>query len=199
MANPKTPRGAEGFRPQFAPLAALAADERARALLRKRAEELARPEEDTAPVVLAPYLHFRLGRSEEYGVPGASVQEAVTVGAIARVPCAPPSVLGVINRRGQMLPVLDLCRFFGLEADVREEDSALDIVVVGAAGFMVGLRVDELLGMSAYAPDALSSGLPSQGWLERSHVLGLLEGRITLLNIERVLTDLCGHADGLNE
>jgi len=181
--------------PQFGPLAALAADEAARALLRKRAEELARPEEDATPIAQDPFLHFRLGRSEEYGVPGTSVQEAVRVTSIARVPCAPPSVLGVINRRGQMLPVVDLCQFFGLEPGQREEGQAMDILVVGAAGFTVGLRVEELLGMSAYSPDAVSSGLPSQGWLERSHVLGLLEGRITLLNIERVLTDLCGQPE----
>jgi len=192
MAKTKTSSAEDSARPQFAPLAALAADERARALLRQRAEELARPAEDAGPAVQEPFLHFRLGRSEEYGVAGTAVEEAVTVTTIARVPCAPPSVVGVINRRGQMLPVLDLCQFFGLEAEPREEGQPMDIVVVAAAGYTVGVRVDELLGMSAYVPDALSSGLPSQGWLERSHVLGLLDGRITLLNIERVLADLCG-------
>jgi purine-binding chemotaxis protein CheW len=191
MAKTKTPP-AEGARLQFPPLAALAADEQALALLKKRAEELAKPAEDPRPAAQEPFLHFRLGRSEEYGVPGTAVEEAVTVTSIARVPCAPPSVVGVINRRGQMLPVLDLCQFFGLEAEPREDGQPMDIVVVGAAGFTVGVRVDELLGMAAYVPDELSSGLPSQGWLERSHVLGLLDGRITLLNIERVLADLCG-------
>ena len=175
---------------RFAPLAAVSADEDSRALLRKRAEELARRPEEEDLATQEPFIHFRLGRSEEYGVRHGVVDEVIAVATVARVPCAPPAIAGVINRRGQMLPVVDLRQFFGLAAEPQPSE-AVNIVVVSAAGMTVGVRVDELLGISEYRADALSTVLPSQGSLDRSHVLGLLGGRVTILNIDKILVDLC--------
>ncbi len=172
------------------PLAALAADEGAMALLRKRADELARYPLEKDQQAREPFVHFRLGRSEEYGVPHSAVEEVVSVPVIARVPCAPSSIAGVINRRGQMLPVVDLRQFFGLGAEA-SGNAAIDIIVISAGSLVVGIRVDELIGVSEYRADALSNVLLSQGSLERSPVLGLLRGRITILNIEKILNDLC--------
>jgi len=180
----------EAASPRFAPLAALNADPQTRALLKKRAEELARRGDEVDQTAQEPFVHFRLGRSEEYGVPHSLVDEVVSVATIARVPCAPPSISGVINRRGQMLPVVDLRQFFGLAVEP-QPGPAVDVVVISAAGMNVGIRVDELMGIGEYRPDALSTVLPSQGSLDRSHVLGLLGGRVTILNIEKILTDLC--------
>ena len=188
MVRIKTIRREAG--PRFAPMAAVSADEGSRALLRKRAEELARRPEEEDLAVREPFVHFRLGRSEEYGVPHGVVEEVVSVTTIARVPCAQPAIAGVINRRGQMLPVVDLRQFFGLAAEPRPSD-ATSIVVISAAGMTVGVCVDELLGISEYRVDALSNVLPSQGSLDRSHVLGLFGGRVTILNIEKILADLC--------
>ncbi|HEY4079588.1 MAG TPA: chemotaxis protein CheW [Burkholderiaceae bacterium] len=176
------------------PLAALMADEGSAALLRKRADELARSGSPENVQALEPFVHVRLGRSEEYGLPHRHVDEVVAVTSIARVPCAPPSIAGVINRRGQMLPVVDLQHFFGIESDVARganAGAAIDIVVISAGTVSVGIRVDELLGVSEYRSDELSSVLASQGPLDRSHVVGLLKGRITILHIERILHDLC--------
>ena len=192
MARIKTIRPEPGQR--FAPLAAVSADEDSRALLKKRAEELARRPEEEDLAVREPFIHFRLGRSEEYGVPHGVVDEVISVTTIARVPCAPPAIAGVINRRGQMLPVVDLRQFFGLAIGPAEPrpGSAVAIIVISAAGMTVGVCVDELLGISEYRVDALSTGLPSQGSLDRSHMLGLFGGRVTILNIEKILADLCG-------
>lgn len=196
MVRIKTIRPEPGQR--FAPLAAVSADEGGRALLKKRAEELARHPEEEDLAVREPFIHFRLGRSEEYGVPHGVVDEVISVATIARVPCAPPAIAGVINRRGQMLPVVDLRQFFGLTfgptfglAAEPRPSSAVDVIVISAASMTVGVCVDELLGIAEYRVDALSTVLPSQGSLDRSHVLGLFGGRVTILNIEKILADLC--------
>ncbi len=186
MTKKKTMSNAEAA----SPMAALAADAQAMALMRKRADELARYPLEEELQAQEPFVHFRLGRNEEYGVPHRSVEEVVSVPVIARVPCAPPSIAGVINRRGQMLPVVDLRKFFSLGSEPGDA-VGIDIVVVSAGGISVGIRVDELFGVSEYRPDALGNVLPSQGSLERGHVLGLLNGRITILNVEKILHDLC--------
>jgi purine-binding chemotaxis protein CheW len=187
-------------------MAALAADARTAAILKRRADELARVPQTQDSPVREPFLHFRLGHGREYGVRHAAVEGVLAVPSITHVPCAPPAIAGLINRHGQLLPVLDLQKFFGLgfEADGEAPgNTACDIIVIHAVGIDAGIRVDELLGISEYRPDALTSALPSQGHLDRGHVLGLLDGRIAILNIEMILGDLAAdekrHAEAPGE
>lgn len=180
-------------KPPPSPLAALLADPNSASLLERRARELARPPEPAAPQRLEPYVRFRLGRQEEYGVPHCLVDEVLVVERVARVPCAPPAFSGVINRRGQMLPVLALARLFGLAAEPAsgETGAGTGIVVVSAAGLTLGLHVDEPIDIDTYPPDTLGPPPPTQCKLPSVYVIGLLQGRITLLDMERILSDLC--------
>ncbi len=61
------------------------------------------------------FLTFTLG-NEEYGVPVLKVREIIKVMDITQVPQVPPHVLGVINLRGKVIPVIDLRRKFGFAA-----------------------------------------------------------------------------------
>lgn len=171
------------------PLAPLLADPAVRALLQKRARALAAATAPSEPRAHAAYVRFRVGRKQIYGIPQEAVQEVCSVTSIARVPCAPPAVAGVINRRGLMLPVLDLCRMFDVEA-AAPGASGMDIIVVSGASLTVGLRVDELIGLDSYPVDTLSPPPHAMGLLPPAHMLGLLAGRVTLLNVERILSDL---------
>jgi purine-binding chemotaxis protein CheW len=59
------------------------------------------------------YLTFLLA-GEEYGVDILHVQEIKGWDKVTRVPHTPDFVLGVINLRGSIVPILDLRRRFGL-------------------------------------------------------------------------------------
>lgn len=177
--------------PPPSPLAALLAEPDSARLLQRRARELARPPEPVAPQRIEPYVRFRLGRQEEYGVPHGMVDEVLVVERVARVPCAPPAFSGVINRRGQMLPVLALTRLFGLAAEAASGEAGIGIVVVSAAGLTIGLHVDEPIDIDTYPLDTLGPPPPAQCKLPSVYVIGLLKGRITLLDMERILSDLC--------
>lgn len=73
---------------------------------------------------------FRLGK-EEFGVPIESVQEIVRLpDELTRVPKAPPSVDGVINLRGAILPVIDLRRRLGLAAVERSDRQRIIVLVI---------------------------------------------------------------------
>jgi len=61
------------------------------------------------------YLTFMLA-GEEYGVDILRVQEIKGWDKVTRMPHTPDYVLGVINLRGAIVPILDLRRRFGLEA-----------------------------------------------------------------------------------
>lgn len=82
---------------------------------------------------------FRLG-GEDFGVPISQVREINRLVPITAIPKAPPSVLGVINLRGKVIPVISLRERFGF--DKESADDATRIVVSEVGGQIVGFVVD---------------------------------------------------------
>jgi purine-binding chemotaxis protein CheW len=85
------------------------------------------------------YLTFQLGE-EDYGIEIQHVIEIVGMQHIASVPDMPEFVKGVINLRGQVIPVMDVRTRFGMP--FREYDERSCIVVVKIGDSSVGLVVD---------------------------------------------------------
>ena len=94
-------------------------------------------------------LSFRLG-GEEYAVLVANVREVLKLFFLTSVPNTPDYILGVMSLRGTMLPVIDLCKRFGLAPAVKNEKSR--IVVAGSADEEAGLLVDEVTGVFRILP-----------------------------------------------
>jgi purine-binding chemotaxis protein CheW len=89
------------------------------------------------------FLTFMLA-GEEYGVDILRVQEIKGWDKVTRIPHTPDYVLGVINLRGAIVPILDLRRRFGL--DTTEFGPTTVVIVVRVAGARdertVGMVVD---------------------------------------------------------
>lgn len=82
---------------------------------------------------------FNLG-NEEYGIPIVQIQEINRLGRITRVPNTPEFVEGVTNLRGEVIPVIDLRKRFGIEA--RERDDRTRLVIVQISGKKTAFIVD---------------------------------------------------------
>jgi len=89
--------------------------------------------------VLIQLVTFNL-LGEEFGLPILDVREIIRMVEVTPVPHAPNFVEGVINLRGQILPVIDLRKRFGLE--MKEMDDSTRIVVVEIRSSLIGLIVD---------------------------------------------------------
>ena len=61
------------------------------------------------------YLAFTLG-GETFAMDIRSIREVIQFGGITQVPLMPPFIRGVINLRGSVVPVIDLCVRFGRPA-----------------------------------------------------------------------------------
>ena len=82
--------------------------------------------------------------AEEYAVPIGQIKEVVKVPSITLVPNGPEFVLGVMNLRGQIVPVLDLEKLFRLEP--REQTPAQHVIVTeDASHTLFGIQVDRVL------------------------------------------------------
>ena len=71
---------------------------------------------------------------EVYGVDIACIHTVIMPQTVTQVPKAPDYVLGVMNLRGRILPVIDLRRRFGLPAVSEEQQKNARIVIVDVAG-----------------------------------------------------------------
>ncbi|MEQ1504700.1 MAG: chemotaxis protein CheW [Myxococcota bacterium] len=100
------------------------------------------------------YLTFRLDR-EVYGVPILNVREIIEMQEISPVPRAAPSVRGVVNLRGRVLPVIDPKIRFGLDP---VEPSELTVIIVLQPGDSkpFGVLVDEVLEVHRFDADAIT-------------------------------------------
>jgi purine-binding chemotaxis protein CheW len=91
---------------------------------------------DTTQVV-----SFKLG-SEEYGVDIAQVQEINRMVAVTHVPRAPQFMEGVINLRGQLIPIIDLRSRFGMPRAEHTKNTRIVVTEIGAK--RVGMVVDSV-------------------------------------------------------
>jgi purine-binding chemotaxis protein CheW len=97
-------------------------------------------------------LSFRLG-GEVYAVLVADVREVLKNYHLTTVPNTPDYILGVMSLRGAMMPVIDLCKRFGLAPRTNDEKSR--IVVVSSADEEVGLLVDQVTGVFRVLPNEI--------------------------------------------
>lgn len=126
--------------------------------------------------------------SEYYGVDISNVREIIRMQTITRVLGAPPYVEGIINIRGQVIPVVDLRK--RLELTVGEQTSVSRIVLVTINGKDIGVIVDaviEVLCIPRSSIEPVSSMVSS---IESDYLRGIakLESRlIILLDLGKVL------------
>lgn len=86
-------------------------------------------------------VSFHLG-SEEYGVDISQVQEIIRMVEITHVPRAPHFMEGVINLRGQLIPIIDLRTRFAMPR--AEQTKSTRIVVTEIGSKRVGIVVDSV-------------------------------------------------------
>ncbi len=140
---------------------------------------------------MAKYLQlvvFRMGK-ELYGVGIDSVHEIVKVPDITEVPDAPAYLVGVINLRGKIIPVVDLRKRLNL--DGRERTKASRVLITENEGRLIGLLVDAVSEVLKVAPEAVEAPpdmISSIGIEYITAVAKVAPGLIILLDLKKVLS-----------
>lgn len=141
---------------------------------------------------------FRLG-DEEFGVDILQVREIEKLEqGVTRVPKAPIFVEGVINLRGEIIPIVDLRKRFGLV--VHEIGHESRVVIVEVNNNLVGMMVDavvEVIRVNVSAVEMAPSITKGVDAYFLSGVAKIGERLIILLDLERALS--AEEADQLGE
>ena len=144
------------------------------------------------PEQLAQLISFSVG-SELFGVEILVVQEIIMMSAITEIPNAPDFVEGVINLRGNIIPVLDLKRRLRLRNyQPPEVKAGARILVVEIEGNVTGFIVDSVAKVLSVQtskilppPDIVVAGVQSQ---YINGVLHMDRGILVILDFRRILS-----------
>jgi len=134
------------------------------------------------PTETATVVSFEVGPGL-YGIEVERVREVLKMPWISRLPRTPDFLLGVVNVRGRILPVLDLRPLLAHQARAAERDTRIVSVRLGDAE--VCLKVDRVGGLVNFArdtvhpPPTIATGVPKDligGQVELdTRLLALLE------------------------
>lgn len=164
--------------------------EEAQQLLNERARVFAEIETESGQEQsVEQYICFRLGDKELFGVPYQYVDEIINPIEIVDVPCTPKFIAGVVNRRSEILAVIDVKYFFNMTKTNKNLNRKIWVIVVKEDDMKLGILVDEVYGNNHYIIESLAAPLVSSKVMKMEYIKGLIDGKITLLNMRQILGD----------
>lgn len=161
--------------------------EETRSILRARAQALAREplsmQKSEEGIEL---IEFVLAY-ERYAVESAYVREVYPLKELTPLPCTPRYVAGIINLRGQILPVLDIKKFFDLPQKGLPDLSK--VIVLRSDSMQFGILADVIVGTRTIAASALQASLPTLTGVREEYLRGVTPDRAVILDASRLLSD----------
>jgi purine-binding chemotaxis protein CheW len=142
---------------------------------------IATPSQDSIHPELAVssrWVSFELA-GQKYAIAILKVFEVLSDADIEPVPCAPQSVLGVINLRGSIVTVIDLSVWLGLEKAAVSNC----IIVLSHEGQAIGIRVDRILEVLDIAQNSINPVPTGTASNTASTVLGYVKRNDDLLTL----------------
>ena len=133
-------------------------------------------------------ISFSVG-DEEYGLDLLRVKEVIRVRQVTWLPKAPSFVRGIINLRGDVIPIIDLRDKFGLESS--EYSAQTRVIVVEIEGRLMGLVVDSASQVVRIPVDQIDPPPPVLGGFSQALITGVGkrdDRLIILLNPDSILT-----------
>jgi purine-binding chemotaxis protein CheW len=137
------------------------------------------------------YLTFALGH-EEYGLEILKVREIIGLVHVTAVPHLPKHLKGVINLRGQVIPVIDMRARFGMPVAEPTDETCIIVVEINKEGrkFCTGMIVDSVSEVLSISGDDIEPTPEFGSSVEIDFTLGI--GKVgssvkILLDADKVL------------
>lgn len=140
------------------------------------------------------YLTFKVG-SEIYGLKLKQAKEIIKPPKVTNVPNTEEYILGVINLRGQVIPVINLKNKLGLkEDDIKDLSKAKNkkIVVINIKDMLIGLYVDGVNEVMNLAVEDIEGVADNKTGIRDEYIKGVStfsDVLIIVLDINNLLFD----------
>lgn len=134
---------------------------------------------------------FRLG-NELYGVDIMSVKEIVRIQPIRPIPNAPNYMVGILNLRGEIIPIIDLHRRFNIPF-ANEEDELDELesgfIILNINGKQLGIIIDRVSRVATVNSSDIQAAPRMSGGIGSEYIRGVVrndDGYLIILDIVRL-------------
>ncbi len=134
---------------------------------------------------------FRLG-NELYGVDIMAVKEIVRIQPIRPIPNAPNYMVGILNLRGEIIPIIDLHRRFNI-AFANEEDELDELesgfIILNINGKQLGIIIDRVSRVATVNSSDIQAAPRMSGGIGSEYIRGVVrndDGYLIILDIVRL-------------
>lgn len=157
-----------------------------RAVLQRRAYELARPAQADRDVETIEMLVFRLA-SGSYGVELEYGHELITLAELTPVPCVADYISGITSVRGRIVSVIDLDTLLQLPSSgIVDRNKAL---IVADDLMEFAILLDDVVGILEIAPHELQARLGQPSEAAAPYVRGVTQDGVVFLDMGLLLKD----------
>ena len=134
---------------------------------------------------------FHLGE-ELYGVNIMDVKEIVKLQNVRYIPNAPYYVEGIINLRGEIIPIIDLHKRFKIQATVSESDeNSIDggFIILKIEGSQIGIIIDKVERVVSVKAEDVKEPPQMLSGIGSEYIEGVIReenGYLIMLNIRKL-------------
>ncbi len=130
---------------------------------------------------------FNIGQ-EEYGIDILQVQEILKLPKVTRLPKSKPFIMGVMDLRSKVIPIVDLSIRFGIESRNKDKNRA---IVVAIGGKKVGLAIDAVSHVIRINSADIEPPPPVVKGISGKYIVGIAkieDGFIVILDIHQIFS-----------
>jgi len=131
---------------------------------------------------------FKIG-DEEYGIDILQVQEIQMIPQITKLPKSSDYIMGVIDLRGKVIPIIDLSRKFGIDSSGM--GSTNRAIIIEIEGKEVGLAIDSVSHVIKIDTDEIEPPPPIVKGITGKYIVGIAKierGFVVILDIKRIFS-----------
>lgn len=156
-------------------------------MLKKRAIEMAaEPELKKGFSPILQLMAFSLG-TETYGLESSYIREVYPLKDFTPLPGVPAFILGIINVRGQIIPVVDLKKLFHLpEQGITELNK---VIILHDDQMEFGILADVVHGTQVVGEDEIIPAPHTLNGIGEENLRGITRESLIVLNAKKLLTD----------
>jgi len=158
-----------------------------RSRLKTRAVAMAKePEQKRENSSVTEIIEFTLA-AESYGIESSFVREVYPLKDFTHLPGVPAFIPGIVNVRGQILPVVDLKKFFNLpEKGLGDLNK---VIILRDERMEFGILADAVYGTRVIYTEDVLPVPPTVTGIGEEYLKGVTKESLIILNAEKLLTD----------
>jgi purine-binding chemotaxis protein CheW len=130
---------------------------------------------------------FKIGK-EEYGIDILKVQEILKIPNITKLPKSAGYIMGVIDLRGKVIPIIDLSKRFGIAQGASSE--GIRAIVVDIKSKKIGVAIDTVSHVVKIESKDIEPPPPVIKGIAGRYIVGIAkleDGFVIILDIDQIL------------